>query len=93
MMAATPSAAITLLLIREQLPQVEANYCFVDAVTKEDEENFARFIDQVQEEDIILCESVQRELNSGFFERGKLMLHSENGLRHFQRLVHRFLAE
>ncbi len=47
------------------MPQVEANYCFVDAVTKEDEENFASFIDQVQEEDIILCESVQRGLNSG----------------------------
>lgn len=69
------------------------DYCFVDAVTKEDEENFARFIDQVQEEDIILCESVQRGLSSGFFQQGKLMLHSENGLRHFQRLVHRFLAE
>jgi choline monooxygenase len=69
------------------------DYCFVDEVSKEDEENFARFIDQVQDEDTVLCESVQRGLNSGFFEQGKLMLHRENGLRHFQKLVHRFMSE
>ena len=69
------------------------DYCFVDEVSKEDEESFARFIDQVQDEDTVLCESVQRGLSSGFFEQGKLMLHRENGLRHFQKLVHRFLAE
>jgi phenylpropionate dioxygenase-like ring-hydroxylating dioxygenase large terminal subunit len=68
------------------------DYCFVDEVTKQDEENFARFIDQVQEEDIVLCESVQRGLNSGFFDQGKLMLHHEKALRHFQRLVYRFLT-
>lgn len=68
------------------------DYCFVDEVTKKDEESFARFIDQVQEEDIVLCESVQRGLNSGFFTQGRLMLHRENGLRHFQQLVYRFLT-
>jgi choline monooxygenase len=68
------------------------DYCFVDEVTKQDEENFARFIDQVQEEDIVLCESVQRGLNSGFFDQGKLMLHHEKALRHFQRLVYRSLV-
>jgi choline monooxygenase len=68
------------------------DYCFVEEVTKQDEENFARFIDQVQEEDIVLCESVQRGLNSGFFEQGKLMLHHEKALRHFQLLVYRSLV-
>ncbi|MGH2479446.1 MAG: aromatic ring-hydroxylating oxygenase subunit alpha [Ktedonobacteraceae bacterium] len=67
------------------------DYCFVDAVTTEDGENFARFIDQVQEEDTVLCESVQRCLNSGFFQQGKLMLHREKALRHFQRLVYHAL--
>ncbi len=67
------------------------DYCFVDEVTTEDEENFASFIDQVQDEDTILCESVQRGLNSGFFQQGKLMLHQEKALRHFQRLVYRAL--
>lgn len=69
------------------------DYCFVDAVTREDEENFARFIDQVQEEDIVLCESVQRGLSSGFFDQGKLMLHQEKALQHFQQLVYRSMID
>ncbi len=69
------------------------DYCFVDAVTTEDGENFASFIDQVQDEDTVLCESVQRGLNSSFFTQGKLMLHQEKALRHFQRMVHRTLTE
>lgn len=68
------------------------DYCFVDAVSAEEEADFVRFIDQVQEEDVVLCESVQRGLSSGYFERGRLMLRRENGLRHFQRLVYRELT-
>lgn len=68
-------------------------YCFVEAVSEEEERDFVTFIDQVQEEDVVLCESVQRGLRSGFFNQGKLMLSRENGLRHFQKLVHRFLAD
>jgi choline monooxygenase len=45
------------------------------------------FIDQVQQEDVILCESVQRGLESGFFDQGKLMTQYERGIQHFQRLV------
>jgi phenylpropionate dioxygenase-like ring-hydroxylating dioxygenase large terminal subunit len=69
------------------------DYCFVDEVSAEEERNFVRFIDQVQEEDVVLCESVQRGLRSGYFEQGKLMLRRENALRHFQKLVYRTLAE
>ncbi len=68
-------------------------YCFVDAVSEEEERDFVRFIDQVQEEDVVLCESVQRGLRSGYFGQGRLMLSRENGLRHFQKLVHRFLTD
>ncbi|MFI5272838.1 MAG: aromatic ring-hydroxylating dioxygenase subunit alpha [Ktedonobacterales bacterium] len=68
------------------------DYCFSDAVTAGEERDFVRFIDQVQEEDIVLCESVQRGLRSGFFERGHLMLTRERGLQHFQRLVARTLG-
>jgi choline monooxygenase len=68
-------------------------YCFVDAVGEEEERDFVKFIDQVQEEDVVLCESVQRGLRSGFFDQGKLMLSRENGLRHFQKLVQRFIAD
>jgi len=67
-------------------------YCFVDAVGAEEERDFVKFIDQVQQEDIVLCESVQRGLRSGFFDQGRLMLSRENGLRHFQKLVHRSIA-
>jgi choline monooxygenase len=66
-------------------------YCFVDEVTDAQVEDFARFIDQVQEEDIVLCESVERGLRSGYLDRGKLMLTRESALRHFQKLVYRAL--
>lgn len=68
-------------------------YCFVDAVSAPEADDFVRFIDQVQDEDTVLCESVQRGLRSGYFDQGRLMLSRENGLRHFQRLVHRALGE
>jgi choline monooxygenase len=67
-------------------------YCFVDAVSAAEERDFAEFIDQVQREDIVLCESVQRGLRSGYFDQGRLMLRREHALRHFQQLVNRFLT-
>jgi phenylpropionate dioxygenase-like ring-hydroxylating dioxygenase large terminal subunit len=67
-------------------------YCFADAVSEQEEHDFVRFIDQVQEEDIVLCESVQRGLRSGYYDQGKLMMRREHALRHFQRLVHRELT-
>jgi choline monooxygenase len=69
------------------------DYCFVDAVGEAEERDFVQFIDQVQEEDVVLCESVQRGLRSGFFDQGKLMLRREKGLQHFQHLVYRALTE
>ncbi|CAA9563002.1 MAG: Carnitine monooxygenase, oxygenase component CntA [uncultured Thermomicrobiales bacterium] len=67
-------------------------YCFVETVGEEEERDFVRFIEQVQVEDIVLCETVQRGLGTGFFDQGKLMLWQEGALRHFQRLVHRFVT-
>jgi choline monooxygenase len=67
-------------------------YCFVETVGEEEERDFVRFIEQVQVEDIVLCETVQRGLGTGFFDQGKLMLRQEGALRHFQRLVHRFVT-
>jgi choline monooxygenase len=65
----------------------------VDEVGDTEVQDFITFIDQVQREDIVLCESVQRGLKSGYFEQGKLMLSREGALRHFQKLVYRFLEE
>jgi choline monooxygenase len=68
------------------------DYCFNDSVPEQEIAEFIRFIDQVQEEDVVLCESVQRGLRSGFFDRGRLM-RSERMLAHFQKLVYRFLTD
>ncbi len=68
-------------------------YLFVESVTDEDIQEFDRFIGQVQGEDTVLCESVQRGLRSGHFRQGKLMLNRESALRHFQRLVHSALTD
>ena len=70
---------------------VVKDYCFTEQVSADDEAEFVRFIDEVQEEDEILCESVQRGLSSGYFEQGRLMLSQERALRHFQQLVYRAL--
>lgn len=69
------------------------DYCFADAVSGVQVDDFVKFIDQVQEEDIVLCESVQRGLSSGVFDRGTLMLSKEKALRHFQKLVYRSVTE
>lgn len=65
-------------------------YCFVEEVGEREVDDFIQFIDQVQREDIVLCESVQRGLRSGYFHQGKLMLSREGALRHFQKIVERF---
>jgi choline monooxygenase len=52
---------------------------------------FLDFGDEVQREDIAICENVQRGLESGGYERGRLCPRHENGVHHFQGLVTRFL--
>jgi phenylpropionate dioxygenase-like ring-hydroxylating dioxygenase large terminal subunit len=69
------------------------DYLFADAVTDEQLDEFVRFIDQVQDEDVALCESVQRGMRSGYYDGGRLMLARESALRHFQRLVVRALDD
>ncbi|MBA3822684.1 MAG: aromatic ring-hydroxylating dioxygenase subunit alpha [Ktedonobacterales bacterium] len=69
------------------------DYCFADAVSDRDVADFVRFIDQVQDEDTVLCEAVQRGMRSGFFEQGKLMLSRERALRHFQHLVYQSVSD
>ncbi len=70
---------------------VVKDYCFGDDTPADEEADFIQFINQVQEEDEVLCESVQRGLSTGYFDQGRLMLSQESALRHFQRLVFRAL--
>src|SRR5260370_37655491 len=41
------------------------------------------FSDEVQQEDIGLCESVQRGLRSATHDRGRYSVRRDNGVRHF----------
>ncbi|MGZ4430264.1 MAG: aromatic ring-hydroxylating oxygenase subunit alpha, partial [Gaiellales bacterium] len=60
-------------------------FFFADDVGDDRAREIVDFIDQVQREDVVLCESVQRGLGSGRLDRGKLMLAHEHGLQHFQK--------
>jgi choline monooxygenase len=50
------------------------------------------FSDEIQHEDIALCEAVQQRLNSRAYDRGRFCVKRENGVHHFQTLVHEFLT-
>jgi len=48
--------------------------------------------DRVQREDIAICESVQRGLASGSYDRGRYAPRVEGAMHHFHRLLHRDLT-
>ncbi|MCY3780601.1 MAG: Rieske 2Fe-2S domain-containing protein [Chloroflexi bacterium] len=50
------------------------------------------FSDEIQQEDIELCEWVQRGLRSSAYNTGRFSVLRENGVHHFQSLVHEFLT-
>jgi choline monooxygenase len=63
-------------------------------------EEFARsfaFSDQVQKEDIAICEEVQRGLRSRTYEAGRYSVARENGVHHFHgllaELIHRAMSD
>jgi phenylpropionate dioxygenase-like ring-hydroxylating dioxygenase large terminal subunit len=50
------------------------------------------FSDEVQQEDILLCENVQRGLRSSTYDRGRYSVKRENGVHHFHMLLAEFLG-
>jgi choline monooxygenase len=58
---------------------------------REEVDRAIAFGDQVQREDIGLCEAVQTRLRSRTYDRGRFSVKRENGVHHFQGLVHEFL--
>jgi choline monooxygenase len=50
------------------------------------------FSDEIQQEDIVLCEQVQRGLRSRAYDTGRFSAKRENGVYHFQQLVREFLG-
>src|SRR5215207_4987480 len=50
------------------------------------------FSDEIQNEDIEICETVQRNLRSRVYDRGRYSAKRENGVHHFHSLLHEFLT-
>ena len=50
------------------------------------------FSDEIQDEDIQICEAVQRNLRSRVYDRGRYSAARENGVHHFHSLLHEFLT-
>ncbi len=68
----------------------------LDPESPGDREEFERslaFADQVQKEDIAICEAVQRGLRSRTYRSGRYSVARENGVHHFHGLLARFLRE
>lgn len=51
------------------------------------------FSDQIQQEDIEICENVQKGLKSNVYNQGRFSVLRENGVHHFQSLIHEFLTK
>ena len=50
------------------------------------------FSDEIQQEDIRICEAVQHGLQSRTYKHGRFSVKRENGVHHFHLLLHKFLA-
>ncbi len=61
------------------------------AMNETEMQNLIDLIDQVQKEDVVICESVQRGLESGRFAGGHLIMAKENGIKHFRELIQKSL--
>src|SRR5262249_20696099 len=61
--------------------------------TKERIEKAVTFSDEVQQEDIVLCENVQKGLRSSTYDRGRYSVKRENGVHHFHMLLAECLGE
>ena len=51
------------------------------------------FSDEIQQEDIRICESVQRGLRSRSYSQGRFSVKRENGVHHFHGLLYEFLRD
>jgi len=69
---------------------------FHDVNSQKTKERIAKavaFSDEVQQEDILLCENVQKGLRSATYDRGRYSVKRENGVHHFHMLLAEFLGE
>jgi len=59
---------------------------------KEKIEETIRFSDEIQIEDVEICEAVQRGLRSKTYDRGRYSPARENGVHHFHQLYAEYLG-
>jgi phenylpropionate dioxygenase-like ring-hydroxylating dioxygenase large terminal subunit len=59
--------------------------------TRDAIEKTIAFSDEIQQEDIKICEAVQVRLGTPAYDRGRFSVLRENGVHHFQGLIHEFL--
>jgi choline monooxygenase len=50
------------------------------------------FSDEIQQEDITICENVQKGLQSRAYDKGRYSVKRENGVHHFHSLLREFLG-
>jgi choline monooxygenase len=63
-----------------------------DAATDPTWTKLVAFSDEIQVEDIEICERVQKNLRSRSYDRGRYSPTRENGVHHFHSLLHEFLS-
>jgi choline monooxygenase len=65
-----------------------------NATTEEQTSNgrTIEFTEEVQQQDIAICEAVQRGLRSRSYNQGRYSVKRENGVHHFHGLLHEFLT-
>lgn len=56
-------------------------------------QNSIAFSDQVQQEDIEICETVQKGLQSRSYDSGRFSVQRENGVHHFHSLLYQYLSQ
>ena len=62
-----------------------------DAATDPAWTKLLQFSDEIQGEDIAICEAVQKNLRSRVYDRGRYSPTRENGVHHFHGLLHEAL--
>lgn len=63
-----------------------------DPATDAEWSRLVAFSDEIQDEDVEICETVQRNLRSRVYDRGRYSAKRENGVHHFHSLLHEFLT-
>lgn len=72
--------------------QLTYSFHFRDCTDEKLIRNFRGFVDQITDEDINICESVQKNLDTGIYQKGVLHGSRENGVAYFQSLVRQAIS-